>query len=87
MTDTGGKYGDQPLGKSVEEIERESGNVRQSPVEGEAQGGDGVVVVPAISNINETAVPGVIVNPGALVEPGAGPDDGRVRPARDSSEE
>lgn len=83
------RYGSEPLGKSVEEIEQESGNVVNSPVEGEVRRAHDEAalpgVVPAAANVNETGVPGVVINPGALVEH-VGPDDGAARPTRDSSE-
>lgn len=40
MSDTDHRYGDAPLGKSVEEIEREGGNLVNSPVQGEDRRGD-----------------------------------------------
>lgn len=36
MTDNSNRYGDAPLGKSVEEIEQESGNLVNPPAGGEA---------------------------------------------------
>ncbi|WP_084050840.1 hypothetical protein [Deinococcus hopiensis] len=52
MSDTDHRYGDAPLGKSVEEIEREGGNLVNSPVPGENRGDDGVlpvVIPPAVA--------------------------------------
>ncbi|WP_412026640.1 hypothetical protein [Deinococcus yunweiensis] len=88
MTDNSNRYGSEPLGKSVEEIEQESGNRVNSPLEGEAvrDREDQTLVVPAVVNGNTSGVPGVL-NPGGLVERGSGADDGTTRERRDSSEE
>ncbi|MBZ9714025.1 hypothetical protein [Deinococcus multiflagellatus] len=81
------RYGDAPLGKSVEEIEQEGGNLINDPRPGEARRDDDLAgVVPAVVNGTTSAVPAV-VRPGALVEGGSGADDGRTREGRDSSEE
>lgn len=52
MSDSDHRYGDAPLGRSVEEIEREGGNLVNSPVPGENRNDDGivpVVVPPAVA--------------------------------------
>lgn len=52
MSDSDHRYGDAPLGKSVEEIEREGGNLVNSPVPGENRHEDGalpVVIPPAVA--------------------------------------
>lgn len=79
------RYGDAPLGKSVEQIEHESANRVNSPVEGEVRRADETAVLPAVVNSNTTAVPAVL-NPDALVEGGGGADDGTARPSRGTAE-
>ncbi|WP_414656817.1 hypothetical protein ACINK0_11765 [Deinococcus sp. VB343] len=82
------RYGDEPLGKSVEQVERESGNLVNSPVEGEVMREREVteaLVVPAIPNANQTGTPAVMVNPAGLVESGSGADDGRATPPSDET--
>lgn len=82
MTDN--RYGDAPLGKSVEEVEQDSSNRVNSSVEGErVQGEEGAL--PAIVNGNASSVP-AIVNPRGLLEDGGGADDGTARTGRDSSD-
>ena len=89
MTDH--RYGDAPLGKSVEEIDNESGNRVNSPVEGEVrreqQDQDGLVPIAIPGNAGGGAMPAVGVPQGGLVERGAGADDGRSTTSRDSTEE
>ena len=80
------RYGDEPLGKSVEQVEQESGNLVNSPVEGEemrARETAEALVVPAVPNANQTGTPAVAVNPGALIEGGQGADDGRAQSVSD----
>ncbi|GGM42780.1 hypothetical protein GCM10008956_18980 [Deinococcus arenae] len=84
MTDN--RYGDAPLGKSVEEIEQESGNVVNSPVEGEARRAEEAPVVPALVTGTGSGVIAA-VRPDALIESGDDADDGRARENRDASEE
>lgn len=88
MTDQPNRYGNEPLGKSVEEVEQESGNVANSPVGGESvrHDQDSTLVVPAVVNSNTSGIPAVL-NADALVEDGSGAADGRRRENRDSSEE
>ncbi|MBB5232677.1 hypothetical protein [Deinococcus budaensis] len=81
---TGNRYGDAPLGKSVEEVEQDSSNRVNSPVEGE-QLQDEAGALPAIVNGNASSVP-AIVNPRGLMEDGSGADDGTARSGQDSSE-
>lgn len=84
------RYGDEPLGKSVEEIERESGNLVNSPVEGETmrqRETAEALVVPAIPNANQTGTPAVAVHPGALMDTGSGADDGRAQSVSDGETE
>lgn len=76
-----------PLGKSVEEIEAETSNRVNSPVEGEAVRANEEKVVPVVANINTSGTPVAVVNPVALIEEGSGPDDGTATPSRDSSRE
>lgn len=84
MTDN--RYGDAPLGKSVEEIEQESGNVVNSSVEGEARRAEEAPVVPALVTGTGSGVIAA-VRPDALIESGDDADDGRARENRDASEE
>lgn len=87
MTDNSNRYGSEPLGKSVEEVEQETGNVTNSPVEGEAlrRAEDTTLVVPAVVNSNTSGIP-ALVNPDALTDRGSRADDGTTRENRDSSE-
>lgn len=85
MTGSDNRYGDAPLGKSVEEIQQESGNRVNSPVEGEQIRDQDAAALPAIVNGNGSSIPAV-VNPGGLMEGGSGPNDGTQQPSRDSSE-
>ncbi|MEF2278077.1 hypothetical protein V3W47_07170 [Deinococcus sp. YIM 134068] len=60
MTDSDNRYGDTPLGKSVEEVEQEGGNLESPPAaDGELWNND-QVALPAIANANASAVPAVI---------------------------
>lgn len=88
MTDNSNRYGSEPLGKSVEEVESESGNLENSPVSGEAvrDAENEASVVPALVNGNATGIPAV-VRPEALVERGGEANDGRMDRDRDASEE
>ena len=84
MTDNSNRYGSEPLGKSVEEIESESGNLVNSPVEGEQRREEslGAGLPPVIATNANTTVMGGIVNPASLTDDlGSGADDGRARPA------
>lgn len=78
------RYGDTPLGKSVEEVEQESGNLENPAAEGERVQGE-AGALPAIVNSNTSAVPAVL-NPEGLHEEGSGADDGTARTSRDNSE-
>ena len=81
MTDN--RYGDKPLGKSVEEVESEGGNRVNSSVPGEDRRelADEVNFVPAVvSGGGGTSGTPVLVNPAALIEGGSGPQD-RTDPA------
>ena len=80
------RYGSEPLGKSVEEIEDNSANRVNSPVEGEQRRAQDTAGVPAAIPGNGSGVP-VVVNPGALIEPGSGAQDGTSPASRDSAEE
>ncbi|GAA0507375.1 hypothetical protein [Deinococcus depolymerans] len=76
-----------PLGRSVEAVEREGGNLINDPREGEALRRDqGPAVIPAVTNANTTGVIAAVA-PADLIEPGSGPDDGTSTVNRDSSEE
>ncbi len=80
------RYGSEPLGKSVEEVESESGNLVNSPVEGEQIRQADTAGIPAVIPSNGAGVP-AIVNPGALIEPGSGAYDGTANTGRDTTEE
>lgn len=84
MTDN--RYGDAPLGRSVEEIEQEGGNLQNSSVPGEAVRDRDAAAIPAIVNGNQTGVPAML-NVDNLVEGGGGADDGTARTNRDGGEE
>jgi len=85
MTDDRNRYGDAPLGRSVEEVEQESGNLENSPVEGEQRRSHDEAAVPAIANSNTSAVPAVL-NPDGLSEEGSRADDGTARTGRGGGE-
>ena len=79
MTDN--RYGDKPLGKSVEEVESEQGNRVNSPVPGETRRdleADAAIVPAVVGGGSQStgAVP-AIINPDVLTEGGSGPDDRR----------
>lgn len=83
MTDN--RYGDAPLGRSVEEIEQESGNLDNSPVQGEEVRSNEPGLVPAVANGNTSGVP-ALINPDGLTEHGSGPEDGTARSGRGNGE-
>ncbi|KQQ99424.1 hypothetical protein [Deinococcus sp. Leaf326] len=85
MTDNSNRYGNEPLGKSVEEVEQESSNVVNSPVEGEARRAGEETFVPVIANANATGVPGAIFSSSAMVDRTGTADDGTAR-TRDTDE-
>ncbi|MFC5850171.1 hypothetical protein [Deinococcus petrolearius] len=85
MTDNSNRYGDGPLGKSVEEVEQESANVVNSPVEGEVRRAGDETFVPVIANGNATGVPGGVFNGSAMVDRTGTADDGTSR-TRDTGE-
>lgn len=84
---TNNRYGDSPLGKSVEEVQDESGNVVNSPVEDEAVRASQEKVVPVVANSNASGTPVAVVRPEGLVEAGAGTDDGTARTNSQSTPE
>ncbi|MEW6421372.1 MAG: hypothetical protein AB1511_06565 [Deinococcota bacterium] len=93
MTDRDHRYGEQPLGKSVEEVEAEGGNRLNSPVPGEQvredELGAGLVVPPVLSGPSGTAMIPAVMDGERLTEradDGSGPDDGNTPKNRDSSE-
>ncbi len=86
MTDNSNRYGNEPLGKSVEEVEQESGNVVNSPVEGEVRRVNEETFVPVIANANATGVPGAIFNGSAMVDRTGTADDGSTSRTRDADE-
>ncbi|ANE43778.1 hypothetical protein [Deinococcus puniceus] len=99
MTDNSNRYGNEPLGKSVEEIEQDAGNRVNSAVEGEERRDNDETFVPAIANGNASSVPGIVggtaggvpailhTNLLAGVDGNDSTHDGRTRENRDSSEE
>lgn len=77
MTDSSNRYGSQPLGKSVEEIEREGSNLENSPVQGEERRRDDGLVVPAVVGGITSGAPAAVVGAGLLTDAGrSGADDG-----------
>ena len=86
MTDNSNRYGNEPLGKSVEEVEQESGNLINSPVEGEVQRAGEDTFVPVIANANATGVPGAIFGGSAMVDRTGTADDGSTTRSRDADE-
>ncbi|WP_019588676.1 hypothetical protein [Deinococcus apachensis] len=77
MTDPDNRYGDTPLGRSVEEVEQEGGNLENSPVTGEdLRGGEGdhKVALPSVANANASVVPAVLDPEGMREEEGGGTD-------------
>lgn len=88
MTNGDHRYGDEPLGKSVEEIEQEGGNRVNSPVPGEqVRDGDVPLIVPPVLSGPAGTAMIPAVHDGTLVTERQGDaDDGTPRPNRDSSE-
>ncbi|THF68194.1 hypothetical protein E7T06_17420 [Deinococcus sp. Arct2-2] len=100
MTDNSNRYGNEPLGKSVEEVEQDAGNVVNSSVEGEQRHDNDETFVPAIANGNATGVPAIVggtaggiaavLHTNLLTDVDGNHDstnDGTTRENRDSSEE
>ena len=90
MTDNQNRYGDEPLGKSAEEIEGDAGNRVNSSMPGEQVRDDqmlgGVPVPPVLSGPAGTAmIPGA-ADTARLTDTSGGADDGTARENRDSSE-
>lgn len=90
MTDNENRYGDAPLGRSVEEVEGDAGNQVNSPMPGEQVRDDqmlgGVPVPPVLSGPAGTAmIPGV-TDANRTMDTSGGADDGTARENRDSSE-
>ncbi|CAM4452400.1 hypothetical protein [Deinococcus marmoris] len=81
MTDSSDRYGSEPLGKSVEEVESEAGNRVNPSVPGEqVRHDEEVAMIPAVSNSNINTNPGVIV-PRTLLT-----DSGMVEERRDRAQ-
>lgn len=75
MTDSQNRYGDTPLGRSVEEVEQEGGNLENPPGAGEnprGDDGDTKVALPVVANANASAVPAVLDPEGLREEEGNG---------------
>ncbi|MDV6375646.1 hypothetical protein [Deinococcus arenicola] len=87
MTDN--RYGDQPLGKSVEEVEREEGNRVNSSVPGELQRDAEMhaAIIPAVVGGGTGGSVGfpAVLDPDGLIEDGSGADDGTAASERGSS--
>ena len=68
MTDSSDRYGSEPLGKSVEEVEAGQSNRVNPSVPGEQIRHDQeeVAMIPAVSNSNTNTNPGVVA-PGVLL--------------------
>ncbi|GGO20528.1 hypothetical protein [Deinococcus humi] len=79
MTDN--RYGDKPLGKSVEEVESEQGNRVNSPVSGETRRNleaDAAIVPAVVGGGNQsTGAVLALTDPDVLTEAGSGADDRR----------
>ncbi|WP_216318568.1 hypothetical protein [Deinococcus aestuarii] len=91
MTNDDNRYGDAPLGRSVEEVEGDAGNRMNSPVPGEQVRDDdmlaGVPAAPVLSGPAGSAViPGVLDVDRVTDANTGGADDGTARENRDSSE-
>ncbi|ADV66957.1 hypothetical protein [Deinococcus maricopensis] len=85
------RYGDAPLGRSVEDVEQDNENLVNSSLQGEdvRSRDDGLpaAVIPIPSGPSGSAVPAVIANPDRLDGRGdAGPNDGRGGKQTDTSE-
>ena len=82
MIDSSDRYGSEPLGKSVEEVESEAGNRVNPSVPGEQVRHDEgeVAMIPAVSNSNINTNPGVI-EPRILLT-----DSGMVEERRDRAQ-
>lgn len=84
MTDN--RYGSEPLGKSVEEVEGESGNRVNSSVPGETQRDleMDAAIIPAVVSGGTGGSAGfpAVIDPNGLVEDGSGPQEDRRDPAR-----
>ncbi|WP_102127820.1 hypothetical protein [Deinococcus planocerae] len=76
MTDSENRYGDTPLGRSVEEVEQEGGNLKNPPATSGELWDNDQIALPAVANANTTAVP-------AVLDPDITPD-GTVPGERDS---
>jgi hypothetical protein len=82
MTDN--RYGDTPLGKSVEEVEGEAGNRVNSSLPGEARRdleADAAFVPAVVGGGHSTGAALVVSDPAVLVEGGSRPDEDRRDPA------
>ncbi len=81
MTDSSNRYGNEPLGKSVEEVENDSGNRVNSPVEGERvrHDQDGAAVLPTVVNGTTSGVVPAVLDSDELVDDGGAHDDARRR--------
>ncbi|BDP41232.1 hypothetical protein DAETH_12010 [Deinococcus aetherius] len=91
MTNEDNRYGDAPLGRSVEEVEGEAGNRVNPSAPGEQVRDDemlaGVPVPPVLSGPAGTAmIPGITDGNRVTDGDSGGADDGTARQNRDSSE-
>ncbi|GBF06439.1 hypothetical protein DAERI_090025 [Deinococcus aerius] len=91
MTDPDNRYGDAPLGRSVEEVEQDNTNRVNSPVPGEQVRDDdalaGVPVPPVLSGPAGTGMIPAVTDGGRVTDRGGDADDGTARENRDSTEE
>jgi hypothetical protein len=81
MTDPPNRYGNEPLGKSVEEVENDSGNRVNPSVEGEQvrHDQDGAAVLPTVVNGTTSGVVPAILHPDEMADDGGAHDDARRR--------
>ncbi|WP_034384628.1 hypothetical protein [Deinococcus sp. YIM 77859] len=88
MTNGDHRYGDEPLGKSVEELEQESGNRVNPPVPGEQVRDDGVplIVPPVLSGPAGTAMIPAVHDGTLVTENQEDTASETPRTTRDSSE-
>ncbi|WP_019588677.1 hypothetical protein [Deinococcus apachensis] len=91
MTDSDNRYGDAPLGRSVEEVEQDGGNRVNSPVPGEQVRDDdmlaGVPVPPVLSGPAGTGMIPAVTDGSRVTDRSGDAEGGSARENRDSSEE
>ncbi len=90
MTDSDNRYGDAPLGRSVEEVEQDNTNRVNPPVPGEQVRDDGMLagvpVPPVLSGPAGTAMIPAVRDGERVTDRSGDADDGAARENRDGSE-